>query len=394
MPNFKRDERELFTSKFATIGTRGRRTQQPPDEFRTEFQRDVHRIIYSQSSRRLRHKTQVFYFPQNDHVSTRMDHVRFVASAARTVARCLRLNEDLAEAIGLAHDIGHAPFGHQGERFLQTIVNDHSRLKKIMPVFSHEIYGLRVVDYIAKRDRERPGLNLTWEVRDGIISHCGEDFSTCRLDPEPKKRQLERIKTREHAGVPGTLEGCIVRLIEKIAYAGKDVEDALETGVIKKRQIPVKFKKTLGKTNGKIIGTFLEDMIQNSYDKGYAAVSHELGELLHELIDFNNKYIYHSDQAERYKGQAKKMLAYLFDDLLDELKGKERFHSYKYPIPAKDRSIPDVYRLLQLFVRDDMKDVYGPADPDELVVLDFVAGMTDSVAERSFVEIFIPKTTV
>ena len=156
----------------------------------------------------------------------------------------------------------------------------------------------------------------------------------------------------------------------------------------------MKFKKTLGKTNGKIIGTFLEDMIQNSYDKGYAAVSHELGELLHELIDFNNKYIYHSDQAERYKGQAKKMLAYLFDDLLDELKGKERFHSYKYPIPAKDRSIPDVYRLLQLFVRDDMKDVYGPADPDELVVLDFVAGMTDSVAERSFVEIFIPKTTV
>ena len=108
-----------------------------------------------------------------------MDHVRFVASAARTVARCLGLNEDLAEAIGLAHDIGHAPFGHQGEVFLTQIFDKHKTLKNLMPAFSHEVYGLRVVDYIAKRDRERPGLNLTWEVRDGIISHCGEDFKTC-----------------------------------------------------------------------------------------------------------------------------------------------------------------------------------------------------------------------
>lgn len=394
MSSYRREERELFLSRFATIGTKGRRTKQDPDPFRTEFQRDVHRIIYSQSFRRLRHKTQVFYFPQNDHVSTRMDHVRFVASAARTVARCLGLNEDLAEAIGLSHDIGHPPFGHQGEGFLQGIIAKHTRLKKIMPTFSHEIYGLRVVDYIAKRDRERPGLNLTLEVRDGIISHCGEDFTTCRLAPATKKRPLERIRVREQAGSPGTLEGCIVRLIDKIAYAGKDVEDALEAGVIKNSQIPKKFKKRLGKTNGKIIGTFIEDMIRNSSDKDYVAVSPELGELLHELIDFNNKYIYHSQQAKRHISQAKKMLACLFDDLLGELKDKERFHTYKYPAPTRDRSIPDVYRVLQLFVRDDMKDVYEPTDPDELIVLDFIAGMTDSFAMRSIAEIFIPKTTV
>lgn len=395
MSSFKRLEKELFASKYATIGThRGRRVPQKSDDFRTEFQRDVHRIIYSQSFRRLRHKAQVFYFPQNDHVSTRMDHVRFVASAARTVARCLGLNEDLAEAIGLAHDIGHAPFGHQGERFLQSIIEGHSRLKKTMPIFSHEIYGLRVVDYIAKRDRERPGLNLTWEVRDGIISHCGEDFKTCSLEPVAKKSPLERIRTREQAGVPGTLEGCIVRLIDKIAYAGKDVEDALETGVIKKSQIPAKFKRELGKTNGKIIGKFIEDMIRNSCEKDCVAVSPGLGELLHELIDFNGRHIYHSEQAERYMGQAKKMLAYLFDDLLRELKDRERFHSYRYPAPAKDKSIPDVYRVLQLFVREDMKDVYVPTDPDELIILDFIAGMTDSFAVRSVSEIFIPKTTV
>jgi len=233
MSSFKRAERELFSNEFAAIGTKGRKIQQAPDDFRTEFQRDVHRIIYSQSFRRLRHKAQVFYFPQNDHVSTRMDHVRFVASAARTVARCLGLNEDLAEAIGLAHDIGHPPFGHQGEEFLTQIFDENKVLKDLMPKFSHEVYGLRVVDYIAKRDREKPGLNLTWEVRDGIISHCGEDYKTYELSPDNKDKDLDKIKTRVQAGNPATLEGCIVRLIDKIAYAGKDVEDAIEAGIIK-----------------------------------------------------------------------------------------------------------------------------------------------------------------
>ena len=163
MSTFRRSETELFPSKYATVVTRGRRTAQQLDDFRTEFERDVHRIIYSQSFRRLRHKAQVFYFPRNDHISTRMDHVRFVASAARTVARCLRLNEDLAEAIGWAHDIGHAPFGHQGEKILNEILSKHEVLREMIPEFSHELYGLRVVDCIAKRDSEKPGLNLTWK---------------------------------------------------------------------------------------------------------------------------------------------------------------------------------------------------------------------------------------
>ncbi|MCX5644695.1 MAG: HD domain-containing protein [Phycisphaerae bacterium] len=119
--------------------------------------------------------------------------MRFVASAARTVARCLKLNEDLAEAIGLAHDIGHAPFGHQGEEFLTSIIGRYPHLQRIMPRFSHEVYGLRVVDRIAKRDSEQPGLNLTWEVRDGIISHWGEDYRTHRLDPGPNNKDLEAI---------------------------------------------------------------------------------------------------------------------------------------------------------------------------------------------------------
>jgi dGTPase len=395
MADFRRSERDLFPSRYATIGTCGRRKPQEEDDFRTDFQRDVHRIIYSQSFRRLRHKTQVFYFPQNDHVSTRMDHVRYVASAARTVARCLGLNEDLAEAIGLAHDIGHPPFGHQGEDFLSEISQKHPALKQIMPKFSHEVYGLRVVDFIAKRDREKPGLNLTWEVRDGIVSHCGEDFTTCRLEPETKSMDyLERVRTREDAGKPGTLEGCIVRLIDKVADAGKDIEDALEVKLIEEDQVPGEVREKLGTTNGQIIGTFIEDMVRNSHGRNYVAVSPELGGLLHRLIKFNSDNIYHSRQAEGYQNQAQKTIAYLFNDLLKELIRTQRFASAEYPPRARDDPIPAVYRIFRQFVTDDMRDVYEPKDPDELIVLDFVAGMTDSFAIRSVSDVFIPKMMV
>lgn len=311
MQDFKRAEEELYPSTNATIGIERRQKEIPTDKFRTGFQRDVHRIIYSQSFRRLRHKTQVFYFPQNDHVSTRMDHVRFVASAARTVARCLGLNEDLAEAIGLAHDIGHAPFGHQGEEFLTSIIKANKNFETIMPAFHHEIYGLRVVDKIAKRDREKPGLNLCWEVRDGIISHCGEDFESCKLEPGNQNKDLEAIKIQKKAGNPATLEGCIVRLIDKIAYAGKDIEDAIEADVIKKDDVPENILDELGSTNGQIIGAFVEDMVKNSDGKDYIAISQKKGQLLHDLIKFDREKIYHSPQAERYKTQAEKTIQYL-----------------------------------------------------------------------------------
>jgi dGTPase len=263
-----------------------------------------------------------------------------------------------------------------------------------MPKFSHEVYGLRVVDRIAKRDRESPGLNLTWEVRDGIISHCGEDFESCKLEPGSKDKNLERIKTIEDAGNPATLEGCIVRLIDKIAYVGKDIEDAIEADIIKEDEVPNNFRNELGTTNGKIIGTFVEDMVENSYDKDCIAISPRLGQLLHKLKKFNDKRIYKSQEAEGNKIQAEKTIEYLFDDLLRELKYRDRFKSDRYPEDHKDKSVPFVYRVLQQFVSSDMKEVYKPGDPDELIILDFIAGMTDSFAIRSVSDVFIPKSTV
>lgn len=376
-------KREICTSPFATVTTRGRKVKLPPDDFRTEFQRDVHRIIYSQSFRRLRHKTQVFYFPQNDHVSTRADHVLFVASASRSVARCLGLNEDLAEAIGLAHDIGHAPFGHQGERFLNEIIADYPALQKVMPCFHHEIYGLRVVDKIAKRDREIPGLNLTWEVRDGIISHCGEDYRTCKLIPHGNTKDLESIKSKKDAGFPATIEGCIVRLIDKVAYFGKDIEDALETKIITEDRIPPEIKKELGDTNGKIVGIILQDIIKQSEGKDHIAISQQYGNLMHEMITFNMKNIYNSLAAERYKKQTQKMLRLLFEDLVENVN----------TIKDGNGNAPPVYKIFKLYL-EDMKNFYAETDPDELKVLDFIAGMTDTFAVRSFQELFEPKASV
>ena len=389
MSEFKRVEKELFPSSRATIGTKGRQKKQQDDKFRTEFQRDIHRIIYSQSFRRLRHKTQVFYFPQNDHVSTRMDHVLFVASAARTVARCLRLNEDLAEAIGLAHDIGHAPFGHQGQDFIKNkIIAKKASLKEFIPNFSHEVYGLRVVDKIAKRDRESPGLNLTWEVRDGIISHCGEDFERCKLIPGDKNKKLEKITSQKDAGFPATLEGCIVRLVDKVAYCGKDIEDAIAAEVIEESDVPKDISDKLGKTNGKIIGSFLESIIKESYNKDYIAISRKYGDLMHSMIKFNREKIYHSDKSERYGKQARQSVKLLFADLKEVYLKTDKFQNFE-----KDNKTPNVHKIFDEYVKD-MKDIYTNSDPDELVVLDFIAGMTDSFVVRSFQELFIPQATV
>ena len=254
-------EKSVYTNPDAALSenSKGRKNGLETDDNRTEYQRDIHRIIYSQPFRRLRHKTQVFFSPDNDHICTRMEHVVHVASASRTIARHLRFNEDLAEAIGLAHDIGHAPFGHHGEKVLTDL---YKKAGFDMP-FQHEVNGLRVVDKLAELDREpESGLNLTYEVRDGIISHCGEPPHNREIFPDKDYKNLESIKKRKEARYPCTFEGCIVRMVDKIVYAGRDIEDALVAGLIKEDVIPPDIVEILGNNNDEIINTLLSDLIK------------------------------------------------------------------------------------------------------------------------------------
>ena len=268
-----------------TRNTRGRYAPLAPENIRNEYQRDVHRIAYSQPFRRLRNKTQVFYLPENDHICTRLEHSLHVANAARTVARALNLNEDLAEAIGLGHDLGHAPFGHHGEFVLGEIC----KREGIAPDFHHEVNSLRVVDKLAQLDRNPThGLNLTYEVRDGIVSHNGEDFNQRIIKPFEGDKDLDKIKLRRDAGNAISMEGCIVRLVDKVAYAGRDLEDGIKAKLIDPNLIPKNLRDTLGKENGTIVGTLIKDIVNcSSKSDKYIALSQEKFDALNELLKYN-----------------------------------------------------------------------------------------------------------
>ncbi len=190
------------------------------DPFRLDYARDENRILHSPPFRRLKHKTQVFMAPNNDHICTRMEHVLHVSSVAMVMGRCLGLNLDLISAMAKGHDLGHAPFGHAGEKALDKSLKAYNRKGS----FQHEIHGLRVVDYLTNYGH---GLNLTYEVRDGIISHCGERFEQ-ELRPDRGKDLTKLGDIRDRSGYPSTLEGCLVRMADKVAYLGRDLEDAIE----------------------------------------------------------------------------------------------------------------------------------------------------------------------
>lgn len=377
-------EESVYTNSYATLSSKskGRKHKIDRDDYRSEFQRDIHRIIYSQPFRRLRHKTQVFFLPHNDHICTRMEHVLHVASASRTIARHLKLNEDLTEAIGLAHDLGHAPFGHHGEEILKNI----SQEQGLGISFQHEIHGLRVVDKLAELDREEfAGLDLTFEVRDGIISHCGEDPSREAV-PHKGEKILETINSRKDAGSPCTMEGCIVRIVDKIVYAGRDIEDALVAGVLNQEKIPEEIIKELGQNNGEIIGRLVVDVIDNSREYGDRIIlSQSKHEALTELIKFNYNNIYQQSDVELFKKQATRALKELHSRLVEDLDNSYRL---------RDRSMlpkASVYDVLDAFIK---KIRYEENIPNSLIVLDFISGMTDNYVIQCLDELFVPKSIV
>lgn len=295
---------------------------------RTEFQRDRDRILHSKAFRRLKHKTQVFLSPEGDHYRTRLTHTLEVSQISRTIARALRLNEDLAEAIALGHDLGHTPFGHCGEYMLDQI---HSG------GFKHNEQSLRVVDYLEEHHGGHKGLNLTNEVRDGILNHRGQ-------------------KT------PFTLEGQIVKLCDRIAYINHDIDDAIRAGVLIEDEFPKKHFEILGNTHSTRINTLILDVINNSKNSTFITQSDEVAKVFLELRQFMFENVYLSIKAKKEEDKAMHIIEalYLYFIANPEQMPSERYSDY---LVSKDQES----------------------------IKDYIAGMSDRYAVSKYKEIFVPK---
>ena len=348
-----------------------KRTYRQDEDFRGEYFRDQTKIVHSQPFRRLKSKTQVFAAPDNDHICTRIEHVLHVATIAVSICKGLKqsgnwqLDEELAYAIGLAHDLGHAPFGHEGERALSL---------KIAPdKFMHELNGYRVVEHLTCYGK---GLNLTYAVKDGIICHCGEDFNNNALKPADTPNDLENIKDRKH--LPSTYEGCIVRLSDKIAYLGRDIEDAVRTKIITYSDVPSSIKKALGENNGEIINTLVLDLTHNSADKDYLGFSQDMFEIMGEIKNFNYKHIYNHPSIDKKKEILTDALGKLFD-YYTELFEKYSF-SQDYIKEQKQTA-----RNFGHYVNS-MQHIYKDKADAKTLITDYIAGMTDFYAQEAFKE--------
>lgn len=368
-------KREARFSDYARRSTEcvGRRRPLTPDARRTEFERDCHRILHSLPFRRLRHKTQVFFAPKNDHICTRMEHALHVASIASTICNHLDLNATLAEAISLAHDLGHPPFGHLGERALNEI---HKRYK--LSHFVHEAQSLRVIDHFKDRAHNYT-LNLTYEVRDGVVCHYGEGQEQS-LQPD-RGKNIETVEPdAARKQKPGTLEGCVVRMSDRIAYLGRDFEDAVEAGIIKPGALPRDVEESLGKSNSEIVGSLTHDVIQQSKGLDKIQLSDEKFASYTKLKHFNIQKIYESRKLTTQYRRIHIILRDLFD-LFYEVTRKTKRGQEK-----RDQYDGYMYKVFYEFL-DDMQ--YPDEEVDAQIVSDFVAGMTDNFAIRAFQELFL-----
>ena len=318
-------EREML-SPYACLSSQSKGRQVPlePCPTRTCFQRDIDRIVHSKAFRRLKHKTQVFLEPEGDHYRTRMTHTIEVSRIARTIARALRLNEDLAEAAAYGHDLGHTPFGHAGERVLA----------EIMPGgFAHNQQSLRVVDRLEK---DGEGLNLTYEVRRGILCHTGPDRAE-------------------------TLEGRLLRLADKIAYINHDIDDAIRGRIIYPMDIPLSVSQVLGFTHGERIERLVLDIVANSQEGMEIHQSPEVARAMAELKNFMFEAVYFNPKAKGEESKAEDMICHMFEYYCK--------HNDKLPCEYQD-----------ILVREGV----------ERAVTDYIAGMSDAYAVEKFEELFIP----
>ena len=365
-------ELEINFPDFATKSFPSKTRKKPlsPSKNRTDFERDGHRILHFPAFRRLRHKTQVFFAPKNDHLCTRMEHALHVASISTTICNLLNLNADLANAISLGHDLGHPPFGHHGEDVLKEICKEVGE-----PEFMHEAQSYRVADRFIENGKS---LRLTYETLDGIVCHYGEQYEK-ELQPD-KNKNIQAVNAeaarRQH---PATLEGCVVRMADKIAYVGRDLEDAIEVGIISKKDVPTSIKKGLGSSNSEIIGTLIDDVVRESQEIDAIRMSKPVFERLQELTKFNRQNIYESIQIKSQFSIIDRMINDLFYKFMEVISKTERGKNGK-------KSYPELpYQVLFEFIHG-MK--YTENESDARIVTDYIAGMTDTFAHRSHNEIF------
>lgn len=347
-----------YLSKYASLSceSRGRDTEEPECDLRPIYQRDRDRIIHSKSFRRLKDKTQVFLSPEGDHYRTRLTHTLEVAQNARTIARALRINEDLTEAIALGHDLGHTPFGHAGERALSAALWDllevqltdadlqgtaeyrerlFDREGRPKVLFHHNEQSIRVVERLEKKGK---GLNLTWEVRDGILNH-------------------------RSVGQPATMEGKVVRLADKIAYINHDIDDAIRAGIISESDLPEECTRILGNTTRDRINSMIHDIVIHSEDKDTICMSEQTEGAMNGLRNYMFRHVYFNPKAKGEEVRAESMIRQLF--------------GYYYENPEE---LPAEYKLMT-----------ESRERREIVVCDYIAGMTDSFAVHTFQDIFVPK---
>jgi len=352
-------EREVLSSGAALSKEGKRRKGGEQPGHRQAFALDADRILHSRAYTRYIDKTQVFYMVENDHITHRVLHVQLVSKIARTIGRFLRLNEDLIEAIALGHDIGHPPFGHEGERILARLCTEQG-----LPPFQHNIQSVRFLDRLERGGR---GWNLTLQTLDGILCHDGEVHDG-GLRPERDKqfaahdRELARKAAEPgFALYPMTLEGCVVRFADTIAYIGRDIEDAIEIGLISRDDIPEDCRRNLGDTNGKIVYRLVEDLITHSMLAGedVIAYSPETGESLQRLKDFNYRRIYMNPLIKKGLDRIEACYSELFAAFLADLAAERR------------DSV-----LFRKFLAD-MDASYLENNQPAAIVIDFIAGMTD-----------------
>lgn len=358
-----------YLSRFATKSTDElaiwREHDIPPDDFRTQFERDYTRIIHNRAFRRLRHKTQVFISPKNDHLCTRLEHSLHVASVARTISKALGLNNELVAAIAVGHDLGHAPFGHTGEQTLDRLAGQHGL------VFAHELHSLRVVDRLDTTYRDHRGLNLTFAVRDGIACHYGEGFEP-ELIPDRRKKP-ERLLVMERGEKPATLEGCVVRVADKVAYLGRDLEDALSVGIVCENDIPDTVRTILGTRNGAIIGALIGDIYNNSQKRDAVCLSPRVHDALNEFYEFSKARIYQSPKVTHSFAAIGASIERMFSHLLRLITEWLSRGKGGPDLPGDGGKCLEV---LVEFLRDDVR-LWREEKPAQLVI-DFIAGMTDT----------------